>query len=326
MDCSRILLLALLLACCAPVRAKAEIERVSIGGHTYLRARDWAKANGLEPAWVTREKSMQLANGSTRIVIAMDSRESTFNGIRFVLSRPVVYRNEAVYVSQLDATTIFAPLLNPPRQTAGKKIKTICLDPGHGGRDPGNQAAGRSEKKYTLLLAEELQRQLTKLGFKVVLTRKGDSTLDLDGRPVAAKKLGADVFVSLHFNGTPTSKNTVRGAETYCLTPAGASSTNAGGAGAGSGSHRGNANDDENVCLAFQIQRALVKTLSAEDRGVRRARFAVLRDAAMPAVLVEAGFMSHPTEGRKIADAAYRKQMARAIADGIVAYKKSVEN
>lgn len=325
MVCFRILFLALVLALCAPLHAKAEIERVTVGGHTYLRARDWAKANRLEPAWVTREKTMQLANGTTRIVIEMDSREITFNGISVALSRPVVYRNEAVYVSQLDATTVLAPLLNPPRLPAGKKIKTICLDPGHGGKDPGNQAAGRSEKKYTLLLAEELQRQLTRLGFKVVLTRKRDSSLDLEGRPVTAKKLGADIFVSLHFNGTPTAKNTVRGAETYCLTPAGASSTNAGGAGARAGSSRGNSNDDENVCLAFQIQRALIRTLNAEDRGVRRARFAVLRDAAMPAVLVEAGFMSHPTEGRKIADAAYRKQMARAITDGIVAYKKSVE-
>ena len=62
-----------------------------------------------------------------------------------------------------------------------------------------------------------------------------------------------------------------------------------------------------------------------EDRGLRRARFAVLRDAPMPAVLVEGGYMSHPSEGKKIFDPGYRRELARAIATGILSYKKTVE-
>jgi N-acetylmuramoyl-L-alanine amidase len=77
--------------------------------------------------------------------------------------------------------------------------------------------------------------------------------------------------------------------------------------------------------LAYQMQKALVRSLPVEDRGVRRARFAVLRDAAMPAVLVEAGFLSHPAEGRKLIDSSYRRQIARAIVQGILAYKRQVE-
>jgi N-acetylmuramoyl-L-alanine amidase len=73
------------------------------------------------------------------------------------------------------------------------------------------------------------------------------------------------------------------------------------------------------------MQKALTRNLSVEDRGVRRARFAVLRDAVMPAVLIEAGFMSHPAEGRKIFTAAYRQKMARAIVEGLLAYKRAVE-
>jgi N-acetylmuramoyl-L-alanine amidase len=79
------------------------------------------------------------------------------------------------------------------------------------------------------------------------------------------------------------------------------------------------------MLLAFQMQKALVRGLGVEDRGVRRARFWVLRDAIMPAALVEAGFMSHPTEGKKILDPQYRRQIARCIVQGLLAYKKTVE-
>jgi N-acetylmuramoyl-L-alanine amidase len=77
--------------------------------------------------------------------------------------------------------------------------------------------------------------------------------------------------------------------------------------------------------LAYLLQRTLTKNLGVEDRGVHRARYAVLRDAVMPAVLIEGGFMSHPSEGKKIFDPAYRRQMAKAIVDGILAYKQAVE-
>jgi N-acetylmuramoyl-L-alanine amidase len=79
------------------------------------------------------------------------------------------------------------------------------------------------------------------------------------------------------------------------------------------------------MLLAYQLQKRIARNLGMEDRGVRRARFAVLRPAVMPAVLIEGGFMSHPTEARKIYDAAHRRQMAQAIVDGIIAYRNLVE-
>ena len=77
--------------------------------------------------------------------------------------------------------------------------------------------------------------------------------------------------------------------------------------------------------MAYQVQKALTGQLVVEDRGVRRARFVVLKEVPMPAILVEAAFMSHPAEGKRIFDPAYRRKMARAIADGILAYKRAVE-
>jgi N-acetylmuramoyl-L-alanine amidase len=111
--------------------------------------------------------------------------------------------------------------------------------------------------------------------------------------------------------------------EIFCCSPAGATSTNA----RGEGDTRwvvGNRNDEKNMLLAYEMQRAYGKNLAVEDRGVKRARFQVLREATMPAILIEGGFMSHPSEGKKIYDPAYRKQMARAIVNGILGYKKVV--
>ena len=161
-------------------------------------------------------------------------------------------------------------------------------------------------------------------GFKVLLTRNWDSSVKLPERSSIAKRQKADLFVSLHFNGTASGQNEARGAETYAMTPAGGSST------AGNGSIRGNSYsgnrfNDSNLLLAYQIQKSLVARLGVEDRGVRRARFEVLRDATMPAVLVEGGFLSHPAESKKIFDAAYRREMAKAILEGIQTYKRAVE-
>ena len=324
MNCPRLFLFALVLACCAPIRAAAEIGRTTVNGRAYLRVRDWVQKYHLEPAWIQREKTMQLTGGTTRIVLEMDSHQITFNGLNISLSHPVVYRNEAAWLSQLDATTALAPLLDPPRNPAGKKIKTICLDAGHGGRDPGYVVSSKQEKKYTLLLAQEVRDLLTKQGFKVVLTRWRDTFPELSDRVATANRSKADLFVSLHFNAFPPDKS-VNGAETYCLTPAGASSSNAAGAGAGSGASRGNANNDENVWLAYQMQKSLTRTAGSKDRGVKRARFQVLRDTTMPAALIETGFMSNAVEGKKISDSKSRKAYARAVVEGIVAYKKSVE-
>jgi len=182
----------------------------------------------------------------------------------------------------------------------------------------------RERKKYTLLLAQELQDQLKKAGIKVILTRTTDTYVDLSERPAMAHALGADLFISLHFNASVEDSRDVEGVETYCLTPVGASSTNSRGEGADSPGTDGNHNNAKNLRLAYAVHRSLTASLDVEDRGVRRARFEVLRDADMPAILIEGGYMSHPQEGRKIFTAAYRKQMAHAIVNGIIAYQGAV--
>ena len=167
----------------------------------------------------------------------------------------------------------------PPRFADARRITTICLDPGHGGKDTGNHTFWHSEKTYTLALALELRDQLQKTGFNVILTRNKDTYVELPDRPALANRRGADLFVSLHFNATPTGENEVEGPQTYCITPVGASSTDAQGEGANFGATAANRAEQKSLLLAYQVQKSLVRNLSAKDRGVRRARYWVLRDA-----------------------------------------------
>ena len=291
----------------------------SIGGHNYQSLSDWAGANGFQTA-ARRGDDLLLTNRTARLGFARNSHTAQVNGINVTLSFPVAADKGQFWIAAMDLSKTIEPLALAPK-SAVRKIATIALDPGHGGKDPGNHVASRNEKTATLALAAELRSQLTAAGFKVLLTRAGDQFVPLPARPDLANRRHADLFLSLHFNATESGQAEVRGPETYCITPVGAASSNAQGEGANYGATPANLMEKKSLLLAYQVQKALVKNLGAEDRGVRRARFAVLREAEMPAILIESGYMSHPVEGRKIFDPAYQKQMAAAIVRGLLNYQ-----
>jgi N-acetylmuramoyl-L-alanine amidase len=319
-----LLVLLCLAFCVRPARA------AFINGQNYVALADWARGNGLNGYTLGRGDEIILTNRTTRLVFDVDSHDAEINGVKVRLSFPVANQKNIPLVAQTDIDTAIRPLIFPQKNSA-KKITTICLDPGHGGRDTGNRVGGffwHDEKTYTLELALELRDQLKKLGFNVILTRDKDAFVELPARPAIANKAGADLLVSLHFNATPTDRDTVEGPEAYCITPVGAASSNAHGESSefgssiGTGPTAANRCEDKSLLLAYQMEKSLVQNLNANDRGVRRARFAVLRDAVMPAILIEGGYMTNPTEGKKIYAAAYRKQMAAAIVKGILTYQK----
>jgi len=291
-----------------------------VNGHAYQPLASWADAHGFRTA-ARRGDEITLTNRTARLTFDRGSHTAQINGVNVALSFPVAADRGQFSVAQLDLTRTVEPLIFPPK-ISGKRISTIVLDPGHGGKDPGNRVAGRSEKTATLALADELRDQLKTAGFRVLLTRTQDKFVELPARPDVANRANADLFVSLHFNATESGKAEVSGPETYCITPVSAASSNAQGEGANYGATVANLSEKKSLLLAYAVQRALVKNLGAEDRSVRRARFAVLRDAEMPAILVEGGYMTHPAEGKRIFDAGYRKQLAAAIVKGIVNYQK----
>jgi N-acetylmuramoyl-L-alanine amidase len=225
-------------------------------------------------------------------------------------------------------------------------IRTIVLDPGHGGSETGAVGpSGVQEKELTLLLARSLKARLeSALGVRVVLTRDEDASLPHETRTSIANQNKADLFVSLHLNSAfgPSA----HGAETYFLS-ATASDERAARAAelenrpAAAGAPQG---DDplydlqlilwdlaqshfleQSQSLATLIQGELNAALELRDRGVKQAPFLVLMGAAMPAVLVEVGFISNPEEERRLQDPAYRAELADALVRAIGRYKQQVE-
>ncbi len=304
------------------VFCQAPAHAAFFNGQNYVPIGDWARANGLHCIWLKRGDEMVATNRTTRLVFDVNSHYVELNGVQVALSFPVANQKGVALIAQFDLDTVVRPLLFPERYITSKTIRTICLDPGHGGKDTGNRVGWHFEKVYTLALAGELRDQLKKAGFNVILTRTRDAYVELPDRPALANKRGADLFVSLHFNATEEGRDQVEGPETYCITPVGASSTNARGEGSDHGPTPANRDEDQSLLFAYHIEKSLVQNLDVDDRGVRHARFAVLRDAKMPAILIEGGYMTNPFEGKRIYSAAYRRQMAQAIVKGVLAYQK----
>lgn len=300
-----------------------KIEIIRDSGIEYVRIRDWAPACGLNVSWLKRDEQLRMTNRWAQIDLKVKSIMCKFNGLDVRLSLPIISRNGGIYVSKTDVENTLHPLLFPPKNDSRDKVRVICIDPGHGGKDTGKIDKMHQEKRHTLLLAMELGKRLQQQGFKVIYTRTGDQYVDLANRTAMANRYDADLFISLHYNSAGS--RSVKGAEIYCLTPAGVESSNSGPGPSRVGDYTGNRNNAKNMLLAYTIQRSIVRDTGLQDRGIKRARFEVLRSAKMPAVLIEGGFMSNPDEARKIYDPAFRKKLAAAIADGVIAYRDIVE-
>ncbi|MDQ6654737.1 MAG: N-acetylmuramoyl-L-alanine amidase, partial [Verrucomicrobiota bacterium] len=162
-------------------------------------------------------------------------------------------------------------------------------------------------------------------GYKVEMTRAGDTGLTLEERVEFANRFPNAVFVSIHFNsGTGGA-----GVESYALAPAGAPTNAAEGgeqhaAVTDAGPDDGNAQDSQNIALTAAVHAAVLSRTGAFDRGIRHARFKVLRNIRIPALLLEGGFVNDPAEGQKIASLQYRQQLGLAIAQGVQSYNAAV--
>jgi len=266
-----------------------------------------------------RSSERYLSRGGISLYAEYSKDFVLVDGVKVMLEDPVGSQRGHLTLSKLDYDKVFVPLFWDTPKVA---MRRIVLDPGHGGKDTGkvNGPHKYNEKAATLDTAARLKILLEKQGFEIVFTRTKDVFLDLDDRPAIATTAKADLFISLHYNAGPPGDTSSDGIETYCLTPAGQKSTNAAKAKSTTGVEPGNRFDTANMALAWGIQRRLVKSTGADDRGVRRARFAVLRTLSCPGVLIEGGFMSSRKEGALIADAAYRQKIAEAVAAGIVDY------
>ena len=212
----------------------------------------------------------------------------------------------------------------------GLTAKTIVIDPGHGGKDPGALGGGALKEKYIVLsISEKLREILTRKGYTVLMTRDTNRFIPLKERTTFAIQRKADLFLSIHANGSKNPK--AKGIETYYLSVTStdkAAEDIAARENADSGYSiqeleallKGiiqESKSEDSKRLANHVQQALIQATGAVDRGVKHARFVVLIGTSVPAILIEAGFVSNPTEGRKLTTSAYQHKIANAIAQGI---------
>ena len=197
--------------------------------------------------------------------------------------------------------------------------KIVYLDAGHGGYDPGASYFGISEKSLTLAIQSRVKAKLEAEGYQVVTTRTNDSFVDLTDRSRAANASESDIFVSIHINAAGSSD--VQGIETYYYQPYAEYPSRINAA-----YHANPTRLSMSDTLANAIQSSLINATGAQNQGVKRRTFAVLRETTAPAVLLELGFLSNPQEAARLTTSAYQETLANAIVAGIKAYYEKESN
>ena len=295
-------------------------------GRDYVLLADVMSVFGLKVQSLPN-RTYLLDSPKSRVMLALDSREAQVQGVKHWLSAPPAAQRGQVWLPALDVVKTFDPLLRHSGLLATNALRTIVLDAGHGGDDRGaSSRSGLIEKQLTLDVAYRLGLILESQGYRVLFTRRDDRRVPLEDRSTFARLNKADLFVSIHFNSAQPASLPC-GAETFCLTPAGSRSTSSKTESLTQTDFiplNSNRFDNDNVLVAHHIQSELVSKAGATERGVKRARFEVLKDLNCPGVLVECGFLSNPAETKRIMQASYRQQLAAGIACGIANYRKAV--
>ncbi|MEJ6728761.1 MAG: N-acetylmuramoyl-L-alanine amidase [Akkermansiaceae bacterium] len=189
---------------------------------------------------------------------------------------------------------IFALALAAP--AAAASFKTVVIDAGHGGRDNGGSYGKVYEKWLSLDTALRVEKKLKGKGFRTVMTRRSDQFISLSGRAKLGNRYANSIFISIHYNFTW--KSNVSGLETFYCSPA-------------------------SKPLADAVQRGMLNRVKSVNRGVKYARYYVIRHSRNPAILVEGGFVSNSRERGRTKEGWYREAIADGIVDGVVSFKKT---
>ncbi|MEH2390695.1 MAG: N-acetylmuramoyl-L-alanine amidase [Nostoc sp.] len=189
------------------------------------------------------------------------------------------------------------PLIQPQRRVTNGRV-VVVIDPGHGGKDSGALGIGGAREKDVILpIGRRLAEILQQNGVQVIMTRDSDYFVTLPGRVQLSERANADVFVSIHANSAGASRPDVNGLEVYYY--------------------------DSGLGLARIVRSSILQSIGTiKDRGVRRARFYVLRKSSMPSILVETGYMTGREDMARLRTSAYQNKMAEAIARGVLQYLK----
>ena len=216
-----------------------------------------------------------------------------------------IFKNDGRWVSEV-----------PEGFVKGQYSKTIFLDPGHGGRDSGAYYYNVAEKDLNMQVYRKLRKKLEELGYKVLTSR--DSDIDVDfvtERSRMVNKTNSDIFISIHFNATGSAYSKSSGIQTYSYSdePDYPSKINP-------YWHNHPDRMSESKRLAATIHSSLLAETGAKDAGLLESSFAVLRETAKPAVLLELGYMDNFAENQQIRDSHYQDKLVAGIVKGIQKY------
>lgn len=269
-------------------------------------------------------KMMVLENKYNKLEIETNSRRAWINGIMVWLHHPCRKSGSGWTIAEEDFKKGIDPILRFYAYAPARTPGLVVIDPGHGGKDTG--ALGKSsirEKDVVLDISHRVRKRLEEKGVRVRMTRTSDTFPSLQQRADYASRAGADLFISIHADGAGDER--ANGVETFILTAQGCDSSNHYGQSGDKSAQPGNRHDAANAALGFSIQSNLVKNSKRSDRGLRRARFSVLKNAPCPAALVECGFLTNPDEESLLNSASYRDNVSNGIANGILGYMTLVK-
>lgn len=265
------------------------------------------------------DKKMRLENKWNSIEFETNSRRAWINGVMVWLHHPCRGSGNSWKIHETDFKKGIDPILRAYHYAPRRMPRLVVIDPGHGGKDTGAIGPNKVyEKDVVLDISHRVRKQLEAQKIAVRMTRTGDTYPSLDQRTDYAYKVSADLFVSIHADGAGDSS--AQGVETFITSVEGGESSNHYGQGGDVFAVRNNEYDAANAILGFSIQSNHVKASKRSDRGLRRARFAVLRSAPCPAALVECGFLTNPSEESLLNSTSYRENVARGISNGILGY------
>jgi N-acetylmuramoyl-L-alanine amidase len=335
-----------------PIKA-LEVPSYKLRRTTYLPLISICQTHGLSWEWDPIGKVAVLKKDNSEARLKIGSYRMYVNGKIQNLEKPPLFYKGIVVVPVSFAKKTIKKIFEKevgyiPRYVSPTKrrytIDTIAIDPGHGGKDPGAVGVyGLKEKDIVLDISKKLKKELEAAGIKVYLTRDRDVFIPLGKRAALANNVEADFFISVHANAFRSRR--VKGFEIYYLSEA--TDDNARALAASENAvlkyedvcfvtHTKNLdatiwdlelteNRTEAIELAKSICSSVSRRLAVKNRGVKAARFYVLKGAHMPSVLLEVGFISNTKDAKSLKSPYYRNKLAQALAGGILSYKREYE-
>lgn len=275
------------------------------------------------PAPKTSGDSIVMENKMFKVEMSRGERRVRLNGWTFYFSFSVSSHRGDTIVSVFDVRNVLDPIMRPNDRRDPAVLKTVIIDPAGGGAEEGIKSPFVSEKELTLDVALQLRDKLTAAGLNVVLTR-GDDSLVAAGarRKIVETVTGEAIYISLRASSSSGSKTL--GFETSTLPPAGTPATGESDSAADNDLRLfpGNINDRESLALAIVCQSSAVTKLKTPDLGIKRFRFAELRDIHFPAIVCRMGYLSHRDEAQKLATPEHRALIAQSLSEGVQRYSK----